>query len=183
MSFFIVRGKTLIYEIYHISMRTLFNNEKNLFYLHRKFSVAADQTCTTVRRNFRPTSWIVLGFFSWTTLFRSRYSADSVVDLLACFGSLSCCVLSVLLCLRWQVVTMAFSCKDLFKNTILNSLFAISPNRGERKQTRTMIHLPPCFTVGMKIWFDTTKEITAQVSKTHLQLAKTHWMFYNRQKK
>lgn len=94
--------------------------------LSQMFSVVAEQTCTTVWRNFRPflfatlfqvsnilgmsgvncslevmpqhLNWVEVGtlngpiFFCWS---------HSVVDLFLCFGSLSGCIIQLLLSFNW----------------------------------------------------------------------------------
>lgn len=61
---------------------------------------------------------------------------NSAVDLLGCFGTLSCCTISVLLHLKWQVVAMAFSCKEFYTQSLLETGLI-------------MMHPSPCFTVRL----------------------------------
>ena len=89
--------------------------------LNQKFSVVADQTCTTVRRNFGP--FLLTKLFQFSNILgmsgvnRSRGHATasqirvevriffwwshSVVDLLLCFGSLSWCIIKLMLSFNW----------------------------------------------------------------------------------
>ena len=79
--------------------------------------------------------------------------SHSVVDLLQCFGSLSCCITQLLLSFNWGTEP------DILLQKVLINLgihFSVDDSKLSwpwgSKTAKTMMLPPPYFTVGMRFW-------------------------------
>ena len=148
---------------------------------NQTFPVTHDQSCTSAWRNFGPflltellqlrdicglscmngllqilphhLSWVN----AWTSTLHSKMQnlfcfIQSVVDVLVCLGSSSCCMIHFLLSFSSQTDVLTFSCgiSECNPKFMVPSTMASRPGPEAAKQPQTMIIPPPYFTAGMR---------------------------------